>query len=230
MTRLLTIAEMTAREILRRRVVLILLLLFPLPFYLTQRAEHAGQSIRFLFLGLSWAMSGSALFVGQSGRSIEQRLRVSGYRTHQLWMGRTLALWLIGVVVALPYLAIVAVDQPRVRLGAIALAMVLCVAVATPFGLFLGALVPREFEGTLLLLVTVGMQMIADPATITARLMPFWSGREIGTYAIDHTGVAFLARGVGHGLASAFVLSLALAVVSEVRLRRRPHLRILPSG
>ncbi|MGW1996589.1 ABC transporter permease [Embleya sp. NPDC001921] len=230
MTRLMTIAEMTAREILRRRLVLVLLLLFPLPFYLTQRADHAGQSIRFLFLGLSWAMSGSALFVGQSGRSIEERLRVSGYRVHQLWMGRMLALWLIGTVVALPYLAIVALDQPRVRLGAIALAMGLCVAVATPFGLLLGALVPREFEGTLLLLITVGMQMIADPATTMARMLPFWSGREIGTYAIDHTEVAFLVRGVVHGLISALVLSIALAAVSALRLRRRPHLRVLPSG
>ncbi|MFJ8746984.1 ABC transporter permease [Embleya sp. NPDC127516] len=221
---------MTGREILRRRVVLLLLLLFPLPFYLMQRADHPGQAIRFLFVGLSWAMSGSALFVAQNGRSIDQRLRLSGYRAHHLWMGRMLALWLIGVVVTLPYLAIVTMDQPHVRRDALAVAMVLCVAVAAPFGLLLGALVPGEFEGTLLLLVTVGMQMVADPATTTARLMPFWSGREIGTYAIDHTDTAFLVRGVAHGLVAALVFSLALAAVSTARLRRHRHLRVLPSG
>ncbi|MFE5333395.1 hypothetical protein ACFRCG_44120 [Embleya sp. NPDC056575] len=221
---------MTGREILRRRAVLFLLLLFPLPFYLLQRAEHPGQAIRFLFVGLSWAISGSAVFVAHSGRAIDPRLRLSGYRAHHLWMGRMSALWLIGTVVTLPYLALVVVDQPHVRHGALAVAMVLCVAVAAPFGLLLGAVVSGEFEGTLLLLVTVGMQMVADPATTTARLMPFWSGREIGTYAIDHTDTGFLVRGVAHGLACALLFSLALAVVSALRLRRRRHLRTLPAN
>ena len=45
---------MALREISRRRSVLIILLLLPLAFYLTRRQEHLGQSIRFVFLGLSW--------------------------------------------------------------------------------------------------------------------------------------------------------------------------------
>lgn len=230
MTKLLAVAEATARELVRRRGVLVLLALFPLPFYLSRANDHTGQSIRFLFLGLSWAVSAAALFVGHGGQVLEQRLGVSGYRGTQVWAGRILALWALGIVLATPYLVLVAVDQPGVRLGAIAAAMVLCVAAAAPFGLLLGLLVPRELEGALLLLIAAGMQMMIDPASPAARLLPFWSGREIGTYAIDHTGTEFLVRGAAHGVAATVVLAAAVAVASARRLRRRPHMRPLSSA
>ncbi|HSA53458.1 MAG TPA: ABC transporter permease [Yinghuangia sp.] len=228
--RLLAVSEATARELVRRRGVLVLLVLFPLPFYLSRHNEHTGQSIRFLFLGLAWAVSAAALFVGHGGRVLEQRLSVSGYRAAQVWVGRMLALWALGVLVAAPYLVLVAVDQPGVRIGAIAAAMALCVAAAAPFGLLLGLLVPRELEGALLLLVAAGMQMMIDPASPAARLLPFWSGREIGTYAIDHTDSGFLMRGAAHGVATTLLLATAVAVASARRLRRRPHMRPLSSA
>jgi hypothetical protein len=230
MTRLLAVAEATVRELLRRRLVLALLLVFPLPFYLSRHNDHTGQSVRFLFLGLGWAVSAAALFVGHSGRAVEERLGVAGYAARHVWLGRALALWGLGLAVALPYLAVVAVDQPHVRLGAIALAMGLCVAAAVPFGLLLALVVPRELEGTLLLLVTAGMQMMIDPADAAARLLPFWSGREIGTYAIDYTGRDYLVRGAVHGVAVTAALVALVAALSALRLRRRPHMRSLPSA
>ena len=44
--RLVTVAEMTLRELLRRRGVLLLLLLLPLTFYLIRRDAYLGQSVR----------------------------------------------------------------------------------------------------------------------------------------------------------------------------------------
>jgi hypothetical protein len=103
--------------------------------------------------------------------------------------------------------------------------MVLTVAVSAPFGLALSAILPRELEGTLLLLIVVGLQMMMDPAGTATRALPFWFSREIGTYAVDHTDGGYLERGLVHGLAAALVLTLLVATVSAIRLRPRGHLR-----
>ena len=227
MNRTRTIAEMTLRETARRRGVLLLLLLLPLAFYLARRGDHLGQSIRFVCLGLSWVLSAAALFVGSAARSLEPRLRLSGYRTHELFLGRLLALWTLGVTLSLPYFLLIRFDQHDVRYGAIAVIMLLGALVAPLLGLALSALLPRDLEGMLVLLTVVGLQMVLDPAANAARLLPFWFSREIGTYAVDHTSVDYLDRGVLHGVITAGVLLLIVAVAFGVRLRRRPHVRVV---
>jgi hypothetical protein len=224
--KLITIAEMALREILRRRGVLVLLLALPLATYLVRRGDHVGQSIRFLLLGLAWAVSTASLFASSSSRSIEPRLRLSGYRSHDLYLGRLAAMWLLGLVIAAPFLALVAIDHgDQVRVGGVALAMLLAVAVAAPFGLLIGAVVPRELEGTLILLVTISVQMMIDPADSVTRLTPFWSSREIGTYAVDHTGAEYLSRGLVHGVLFSLLATGLVATLATIRLRQRPHLR-----
>jgi hypothetical protein len=225
--KLLTVAEMALREMLRRRAVLVILLLLPLGFYLSRRGDHLGQSIRFVCLGLGWALSTAALFAGAAGRAMEPRLRRSGYRPHHLYLGRLCALWTVGVLMSVPYFVLIRVDQHDVRYGAIALIMALTVAVAAPFGLALAALLPRELEGTLVLLLVVELQMMLDPAGAAARVLPFWFSREIGTYAVDHTDGGYLRRGLLHGLAYLAVLLAVVAVGAAVRLRDRTHLRIV---
>jgi hypothetical protein len=108
--------------------------------------------------------------------------------------------------------------------------MLCCVAVAAPFGMLIGAVLPRELEGTLLLLTVVAVQMLIDPAGSGAKLTPFWSSREIATWAVDHTDDGYLTRGSLHGLAVTALLVLAVAAVSTARLRRRRHVRYLPVG
>ncbi len=228
MTKLYTVAEMTGREIFRRRGVLVLLLTLPLAFYLARRTDHSGQAVRFVLLGVSWAVSVVALFAGSASRAIEPRLRLSGYRSHQLYLGRLAALWGIGAVLSVPYTLLVAVDQDAVRSGAVAVAMLLGVAVAAPLGLLLSAVLPRELEGTLALLIVIGLQMIIDPSATVARSLPFWSSREIATYAVDHVDSGYLERGVLHGLGFMIGLTVLVAVISTLRLRRRPHLRVMP--
>ncbi|TDC36821.1 hypothetical protein E1211_12335 [Micromonospora sp. 15K316] len=225
MTKILVVAESALRELLRRRSVLVILLLLPLAFYLSRRGDHLGQSIRFVCLGLGWALSTAALFAGSAARGIEPRLRLSGYRSPHLVFGRLLALWTVGVLLSVPYFVLILVDQHDVRYGAIALIMALTVVVAAPFGLLLSAVLPRELEGTLVLLTVVGLQMVMDPADETTRALPFWFSREIGTYAIDHTDGGYLTRGLIQGGTFAAVLTLLVAVAAAVRLRRRRHLR-----
>ncbi|MEV4535669.1 hypothetical protein AB0J82_17760 [Asanoa sp. NPDC049518] len=227
MNRTMTIAEMTLRETVRRRGVLVLLLVLPLAFYLGRRGDHLGQSIRFVCLGLAWVLSAAALFVGSAARSLEPRLRLSGYATHQLFLGRLLALWTLGLALSTPYFLLIRFDQHDVRYGAIAVIMLLGVLVAPLLGLALSALLPRDLEGMLVLMTVVGLQMILDPAGNAARLLPFWFSREIGTYAIDHTSVGYLDRGLLHGAVTAGLLLVLVAVGFGVRLRRRPHVKIV---
>lgn len=228
MTKLLTVAEMALREMLRRRSVLVILLVLPLLFYLSRRGDHLGQSIRFVCLGLGWALSTAALFAGSAARELEPRLRLSGYRTYHLHLGRLLALWTVGVLLSAPYFLLIRLDQHDVRYGAIALIMVLTVATAAPFGLVLSSVLPRELEGTLVLLTVVGLQMMLDPAGTAARFLPFWASREIGTYAIDHTDGGYLTRGLVHGVVFAVALTALVALASGIRLRQRSHLKFSP--
>ena len=221
MTRLLTVAEMTLREIVRRRTVIALLLLLPLSFYLIRRDQYVGQSVRSLFLGIGWAVSTAALYSTIGARALEPRLRMAGYRTTELYLGRLGGLWTLGLLLAAPFFVLVRFDVPDVRYGAIALAMLCVVVVAAPFGMVIGYLLPREMEGTLLLLTAVALQMLIDPATTVAKLTPFWSSREIGTFAVDHTGHDYLTRGLLHGAATTAVLLAVVGVVSALRLRSR---------
>ncbi|MEV1328108.1 hypothetical protein AB0J20_00855 [Micromonospora costi] len=227
MTRTLVVAETALRELVRRRSVLVILLLLPLAFYLSRRGDHLGQSIRFVCLGVGWALSTAALFAGSAARGIEPRLRLSGYRSLHLALGRLLALWTVGVGLSVPYFVLILVDQHDVRYGAIALIMVLTVVVAAPLGLLLSAVLPRELEGTLVLLTVVGLQMVMDPAGSASRALPFWFSREIGTYAIDHTDGGYLTRGLTQGIAFAVVLTLLVVAAAAVRLRQRRHLRFV---
>ncbi|PZG06984.1 hypothetical protein C1I95_31805 [Micromonospora craterilacus] len=228
MNRLVTVAEMTLRELARRRGVLLLLLLMPLVFWLIRRDSHVGQSIRALLLGISWAVSTAALFATSAAREIEPRLRLAGYRPHHLYLGRMLGLWVLGLAVSVPFFLLTVFDTTNLRYAGIAVAMLCCVAVAAPFGMLIGALLPRELEGTLLLLTVVAMQMLLDPASSGAKLTPFWSSREIGTWAVDHTDDGYLTRGLLHGLVVTVLLTVTVAGVFAVRLRRRRHLHHVP--
>jgi len=105
------------------------------------------------------------------------------------------------------------------------LAMLCCVVIAAPLGMLVGYVLPREMEGTLLLLTAVALQMIIDPASRIAKLTPFWSSREIGTYAVDHTGTGYLVRGAVHGAVVILLMLAFVAIASSARLRRRSHLR-----
>jgi ABC-type cobalamin/Fe3+-siderophores transport system ATPase subunit len=94
-------------------------------------------------------------------------------------------------------------------------------------GLLIGALVPRDLEGTLILITVVGLQFLMNPDKGSAKLLPLWSNRELGTYAIDLTDSGYLERGLAHGLGFAAAMTILTAVLATVRLRRRGHMRFV---
>lgn len=213
-----TVAAMALREVVRRRGVVVLMVALPLAFYLVRR-DHTGQSVRFLALGIAWAVSTLALFGSTAARPVEQRLRLTGMPAPSLVLGRLLAVQGAGIVLAAGYFAVVALDQDIRRLWAVGVLLLLAVLVAAPVGALLAAVVPRELEGALALLTVVSTQMLADPDGAVAPLLPFWSSRQLGTYAIDGTGTGDLATGLLHaGVTIVTCLGVATALFAG-RLR-----------
>ncbi|HWK28204.1 MAG TPA: hypothetical protein VNS09_16685 [Solirubrobacter sp.] len=91
--------------------------------------------------------------------------------------------------------------------------MTACTAVAA--GSALGAVARREQDGALALFIVAGLQFIADPPTLLAHVLPFWSTRELATWAVDGTGSP--AAGLAHAAATVAVCAL---VSVPLRARR----------
>jgi hypothetical protein len=214
----LVIAGLSVREVGRRRVALAIMVTMPLWFYLLRR-DVEGQSIRMLTLGMGWAVSALTLFVVNGSRGLDPRLRLTGASTLAVIGGRLLALTGGGVALALGYWVLVEADQRLERPWTGALMMVLTAVIAAPLGSLVAALLPRELEGALALLTICAVQMLADPPTLTAHLMPFWSFREMGTYVVDGVDVGYLWRALAHAAATWLVCAGGTYALFAWRLR-----------
>jgi hypothetical protein len=193
----LVVATLATCEVGRRRAALALVVALPFWFYLVRR-DATGQSMRMLALGIGWAISTLTLFVVNGSRGVDPRLRLSGAPVAGIVGGRLLAMTGVGVVLAGGYWTLTWLDQDVRHPWAAALMMLVSAVVAAPLGSLIGALLPRELEGALALLSVVAVQMLADPAGLAAKLMPFWSVREIGTYAVDGGPLEMVWHGLAH--------------------------------
>ncbi|MEU4619335.1 hypothetical protein AB0G04_05040 [Actinoplanes sp. NPDC023801] len=224
MTAALVVAGLSAREVSRRRTALLLVISLPLWFYLVRR-DLTGQSTRMLAIGIGWAVSTLTLFVVNAARGVDPRLRISGASVAGVIGGRLIAMSGFGLLLAGGYFLLVAVDQHIERAWAVALLMMLTALIAAPFGSLVGALLPRELEGALALLSVCAVQMLADPAGSIAKFLPFWSAREIGTYAVDGAAADLLWRGLAHAVV-VWILCTGLTLVifaRRLRLERYPE-------
>lgn len=205
---MLTVAVTGLRELSRRRVALLCVLVLPLVFYLVRIDVH-WQAIRFLALGLGWAIATLALFSHVGARRLDQRLAVVGASPTALFFGRQLALVATGVPVAGMYFILVAATQDVPRLPAVGLLLTTTVLIAAPLGAVVSLVVPRELEGALALLSVMALQLLVDPDDTAARILPLWSTRELSAYAIEAVGSDHLQRGLVH-----FGLVLAMCVLT----------------
>ncbi|MGY1807381.1 hypothetical protein ACI8AF_08415 [Blastococcus sp. SYSU D00669] len=227
MRRVRVVARSTVVELLRRRAVVALLFLVPLAFYLA-RHDLVGQSIRLATVGLAWALSTLAAFAGLAGQAVDPRLRLSGYRTGELLVGRVLGLWCIAAPLIAVYSAVILVDQGGLaRWPGVIGGLLLTALVAVPFGLLVAALLRRPLESAMLLLIVSGLQLILDPFGTAARFVPFWSVRELGTWTVDGTDGGYVRRALLHAAAVVVLLTVGTVLARARALRRRPHLRLL---
>jgi hypothetical protein len=214
----LVVAGLSAREVGRRRAALLLVITLPFWFYLVRR-DLTGQSTRALTLGIGWAISTLTLFVVNASRGVDPRLRLTGASVTAIIGGRLAAMTGAGVLLALGYWTMVAVDQDVPHLWAAGLMMLLSALVAAPLGSLIGAVLPRELDGALALLSISSVQMLADPAGLFAKLMPFWSAREVGNYAVDDGSIDLVWRGLAHAGVTWLVCVAGTLAIFHWRLR-----------
>ncbi|MBM2618995.1 hypothetical protein JIG36_25885 [Actinoplanes sp. LDG1-06] len=214
----LVVARLSAVEVGRRRAALLLVITLPFWFYLVRR-DLSGQSTRALTLGIGWAISTLTLFVVNASRGVDPRLRLTGASVSGIIGGRLLAMTGVGVLLASFYWSMVAVDQDLPHMWAAGVMMLVSALVAAPVGSLIGALLPRELDGALALLSISSVQMLADPAGLIAKLMPFWSAREVGNYAVDGGSIDLVWRGLAHAGVTWLICTAGTLLVFHWRLR-----------
>ena len=213
----LVVAEMQARDLLRRRAVMTLFVLLPAAFYYSVPADEA-YSLLAGSMGVSWAVAAAGLFGLLGWRRAEPRLALAGASSHQGLAGRLVVLFALGLGLVLLFAPQLLWRSSALLVEPVlaVLALVLMAVVSVPLGLAIGALVPRELEGTLVLIGVVGVGMSVPPDTSLAQALPLWGPLEVlQVAAAVREGPA--TGGVAHALLSAVVL----LVVAQLAWHRR---------
>jgi hypothetical protein len=213
------VAELQGRDLLRRRAVMVLFVALPLAFYYSVPASE-DYSLVAGSMGVSWAVAAAGMFGVLGWRRAEPRLALAGAGAAPALLGRVvlvagLALVLsAGLIPQMLWRSRDLIVDPHV----FATGLLLMACVSVPVGLAIGALVPRELEGTLVLIGIVGIGTSVPPDTAAAKALPLWGPLDVlqvGAGLID--GPAW--RGVWH-TAGAAALLLAVAAWSLHRRRR----------
>lgn len=216
--RIVLMAEMHGRDLLRRHAALGLLIALPLCFYLASAGSDTMAPVTG-GIGMSFAVSGAALFSILTARAADQRLVLAGYRPVELLLGRLCFLGPLAIALAAAFTALMARLSHPTRIWIVGLGLAASALQAVPFGLAVGAAVPRELEGTLVVIGVIGMQMASSSSAAVSRMLPFYGPKRIIEGGLEHQGA--LALPVLHLV----VYGLALLVVARILISRRVYVR-----
>lgn len=207
------------KEMGRRLTALFFILLLPLAFYLVRIDVH-WQAIRFLSIGVGWAVATLSLFAFIAARDLDRRLAVVGASPSALFAGRLLAVVTVGLTLATIYFGVVALTQDDLpHMWAVWLLLVVTVLIGAPLGTLISLVITRELEGALALLAIMAVQLLVDPEKSYTRLLPLWSTRELTGYAIGAPTANSLSNGLLHFAITATVCTLAAWGFNVLRLR-----------
>lgn len=211
--RIAIMAEMHGRDLVRRHAALGLLIALPLSFYLASSSSHGAVSSG--GVGMAFAVSGAALFSVLSSREVDQRLVLTGYQPIELLLGRLVFLGPLGLVIGGGFSALMALvsDPARPWIMAVGVAAVAVQSVA--FGLAVGALVPLELEGTLVLIGVIGVQLAVDLHSTVSKVLPFYGPRRLIASSLVHTGA------IAVPLLQTAAYGIALLVLARIFISRR---------
>ncbi|MDP9367181.1 MAG: hypothetical protein M3Q03_02715 [Chloroflexota bacterium] len=216
--RVLIVTEMQGRDLLRRRLALLILVALPLTFYLANAADPYAPVLA--GVGMSWAVAGAALFAVLAARSVDPRLVQAGFHPRELLLGRLLLLaglaLILAAVCAVVVIPISAPPRPVVVLPGVALAAL----IGVPLGLAVAALLPRELEGMLTIIGVVGIELSLPAGAALASFLPLYGPIKILALASGDEGspAPWLLHGFGYA-AALFALAV-LVWTRRVRLRR----------
>lgn len=186
--RIAMMAEMHGRDLVRRRIALGLLVALPLSFYLASAGEGAEAAISG-GVGMAFAVSGAALFSVLSSRAADQRLVLCGYRPLEMLLGRLLFLGPMALVISGGFSLVMALMSDPSRPWVMALGVAAVALQSVPFGLAVGSALPRELEGTLVLVGVVGVQLASRADSLASKLLPFYGPRQVLDAGLSHEGL-----------------------------------------
>ena len=216
--RVIILAEMHGRDLIRRHVALALLIALPLAFYLSS-AGNGPQAMSSGGIGMAFAIAGPTLFSVLSSRDVDQRLVLGGYRPGELMAGRLLFLGPLALALSAAFAALMAgVSHPHdawVFGGGVAIVGLQAVAL----GLAIGAVVPRELEGTLVLIGVVGIQLAARRDSVVAKCLPFYGPRRLIEDGINGGG------SMAGPVLQTILYAAALLIIAEILTRPRLAVR-----
>jgi len=212
--RILMMAEMHGRDLLRRHIALGLLVLLPFSFYLA--SAGSGQSaVSSGGVGMAFAVSGAALFSVLSSRAADQRLILCGYRPFEMLLGRLLFLGPLALVISFAFSGAMAVISEPTRPWVMVLGVAVVALQSVPVGLAVGAALPRELEGTLVLIGVIGIQLATRIDTVVSQVLPFYGPRELVEAALTHQGA------IARPALETFFYGFALLIAARLFVSRR---------
>jgi len=220
LSRVVTVAEMQGRDLGRRRLALILLVVLPLAFY-GAMAGHSDQAIIPGGVAMAFSVAGAAIFSVLSSRAVDQRLTLAGLRPSEMLAGRLLFLEALSLPIVGGTSVLMALVSHPPRPWVMGLAVELVAVVAIPFGLVVGALLPRELEATLVLIGVVGIQLSLDVSEGLSKVLPFYGPARLldaslgGDYPVEAALVMSLLYAAALLVASFFVVARRIRVGSH---------------
>ena len=219
--RVLIMAEMHGRDLLRRHVALLLLVALPLGFYLSS-GRTTRQAVTAGGVGLAFAIAGATLFSTLSSAEVDQRLVLGGYRPVELLLGRLFFLGPLGLVVAVAFWLLMLGFADLAKPWLVLLGLAVVAMQSVPLGLAVGAAVGRELEGTLVVIGVVGIQMAAAPGSVVAKVLPFHEAQALLIAGFDGSGPVLgpLFRTVAYGVALLALARVCLVPRLDVAAHR----------
>jgi ABC-2 type transporter len=178
LARVFIMAEMHARDLLRRRIAIGLLVLLPLSYYLASYRSEAGGEVAG-GVGIAFSVAGASLFSLLSSRDVDKRLVLAGYRPVELLLGRLLFLGPFGLLLSTAFSMLMVWMSDPARPWLLVLATGVVAVEAVALGLAIGSIVPRELEGTLVLIGIVGLQLATQSEDIASKALPLHAARQL---------------------------------------------------
>jgi len=218
LSRVVIVAEMQGRDLGRRRLALILLVALPLAFY-GALAGHSSDAIIPGGVAMAFSMAGAAIFAVLSSRAVDQRLTLAGFRAGEILAGRLLFLEVLSLPLVAGSSVLMALVSHPPRPWTMGLAVEMVAVVGIPFGLAVGALLPRELEATLVLIGVVGIQLSLDVSQGLSKVLPFYGPMRLldGSLGGDYPMGAAVVMSVAY--AAALLAASSYLVARRIRVR-----------